>query len=161
MAVTGWSRCAPTSVYAKLPPADFDWVRYGDTTRTKTYPRGDVRGKPIDGPEDEAKVVSGGAAGHFNKPAAPAAVVADKGPRPANPAVPTESMSGGSSPASEPAPPAPVVKTSWTGASTKKKVNPSGGAHSHFNKPAAAVDASAGDKKKSSRFGRKLSMGKK
>ena len=37
---------------------------------------------------------------------------------------------------------------------------PAGGAAAHFNKPAAAVEAGAGEKKKS-RFGRKLSMGKK
>lgn len=149
VAATGWSRCAPTSVYAKMPPADFDWVRYGDVMRTETYPRGDLKGKPIMGPGDEAK----GKAAVVAPPApvprpAPTPAPADKGPRPANPAVPTESTSGGSSPVSEPA--AAPVKASA----------PAGGAAGHFNKPAAAVEVGAGEKKKS-RFGRKLSMGKK
>ena len=33
---TGWSKCNPSSVYAKDPPADFDWVRYSDTLRLRT-----------------------------------------------------------------------------------------------------------------------------
>ena len=33
---TGWSKCNPSSVYAKDPPANFDWVRYSDTLRLRT-----------------------------------------------------------------------------------------------------------------------------
>ncbi len=36
---TGWGKCNPSSMYAKDPPKDFDWVRYYDTLRVKTVPR--------------------------------------------------------------------------------------------------------------------------
>lgn len=33
---TGWGRCNPSSMYAKDPPPDFDWVRYYDKLRLRT-----------------------------------------------------------------------------------------------------------------------------
>eukprot|EP00571_Detonula_confervacea_P004174 CAMPEP_0172315512 /NCGR_PEP_ID=MMETSP1058-20130122/25412_1 /TAXON_ID=83371 /ORGANISM="Detonula confervacea, Strain CCMP 353" /LENGTH=961 /DNA_ID=CAMNT_0013029597 /DNA_START=494 /DNA_END=3382 /DNA_ORIENTATION=- len=33
---TGWSKCNPSSMYAKVPPKDFDWVRYYDQLRLRT-----------------------------------------------------------------------------------------------------------------------------
>jgi hypothetical protein len=41
---TGWGRCNPSSLYARDPPPDFDWVRYYDKLRVKTgpYARGGV-----------------------------------------------------------------------------------------------------------------------
>jgi len=32
---TGWGKCNPSSNYAKIPPSDFDWVRYYDKLRLK------------------------------------------------------------------------------------------------------------------------------
>jgi len=53
--VTGWSRVAPGSIYGKMPPADFDWERYGDQMRVKTWPRADAKAKPIETPAAKAK----------------------------------------------------------------------------------------------------------
>ena len=33
---TGWGKCNPSSMYAKDPPSDFDWVKYYDKLRLKT-----------------------------------------------------------------------------------------------------------------------------
>ena len=33
---TGWGKCNPSSMYAKNPPSDFDWVKYYDKLRLKT-----------------------------------------------------------------------------------------------------------------------------
>ena len=33
---TGWGKCNPSSMYAKDPPLDFDWVKYYDKLRLKT-----------------------------------------------------------------------------------------------------------------------------
>lgn len=35
---TGWGKCNPSSMYAKHPPPDFDWVRYYDKLRLITSP---------------------------------------------------------------------------------------------------------------------------
>ena len=35
---TGWGKCNPSSMYAKDPPVDFDWVKYYDKLRVTTGP---------------------------------------------------------------------------------------------------------------------------
>ncbi|KAL3815365.1 hypothetical protein ACHAXA_000752 [Cyclostephanos tholiformis] len=46
---TGWGRCNPSSMYAKDPPPDFDWVRYYDRLRLRTGPYANSDGKSDDG----------------------------------------------------------------------------------------------------------------
>ena len=46
---TGWGRCNPSSMYAKDPPPDFDWIRYYDRLRIRTGPYAKRDGKSNDG----------------------------------------------------------------------------------------------------------------
>ena len=63
---TGWGRCNPSSMYARDPPPDFDWVRYYDKLRVKTgpYARGGAGGGGGGGydedPARSTEVVVGG-----------------------------------------------------------------------------------------------------
>lgn len=43
---TGWSKCNPSSMYARIPPKDFDWEMYYDKLRLKTGP-GKTKGLPL------------------------------------------------------------------------------------------------------------------
>ena len=71
---TGWGRCNPSSMYAKDPPPDFDWIRYYDRLRIRTGPyanRSDDEGGR-GGDTTRSREVVGGGSGDDNDMAVPA-----------------------------------------------------------------------------------------
>lgn len=45
---TGWGKCNPSSMYAAIPPTDFDWERYFDKLRIKTGLKKETKGGAVD-----------------------------------------------------------------------------------------------------------------